>query len=73
MGTKSLGSVPELAARLKDLEEQRKTARRELDAARNRVGELEQLERDMEELLGHYEATSPEVLDDLTPEQGADT
>jgi hypothetical protein len=51
MGTKSLGSVPELAARLKDLEEQPKTARRELDAARNRVGELEQLERDLEEPL----------------------
>jgi hypothetical protein len=64
-----LMTLDELAARLKDLEEQRKTARRELDAARNRAGELEQLERDKEELLEHYEAISPEALDNLTPEQ----
>jgi hypothetical protein len=66
---RGLMTLDELAARLKDLEEQRKTARRELDAARNRAGELEELERDKEELLEHYEAISPEALDNLTPEQ----
>ena len=66
---RGLMTLDELAARLKDLEEQRKRTRRELDAARNRAGELEQLEKDNEELLEHYEAISPEALDNLTPEQ----
>ena len=66
---RGLMTLDELAARLKDLEEQHKTARRELVGARNRAGELEQLERDKEELLEHYEGISPEVLDNLTPEQ----
>jgi len=66
---RGLMTLDELAARLSELEEDRKRASRELQAARNRAGELEQLERDKEELLKHYEAISPEALDNLTPEQ----
>ncbi len=66
---RGLMTLDELAARLKDLEEQRKRARRELDAAKNRASELEQLERDKEQLLEHYEAISSEALDNLSPEQ----
>ncbi|MDX5895279.1 site-specific DNA recombinase [Rubrobacter radiotolerans DSM 5868] len=66
---RGLMTLDELASRLKDLEEQRKTARRELEAARNRAGELEELERAKEEILERYEAISPEALDNLTREQ----
>jgi len=66
---RGLMTLDELAAKLSELEETRKTARAEWEAARNRAGELEQLERDKEELLEHYEAISPEALAALAPEQ----
>lgn len=66
---RGLMTLDELATRLSELEETRQRVAREIEAARNRAGELEQLERDKEELLEHYEAISPEALDNLTPEQ----
>lgn len=58
-----------LRAKLAELEEARKRARRELAAARESAGELERLEREAEALLEHYEAVSPEALDSLAPEE----
>ena len=66
---RGLMTLDELAARLAELEDTRKTARRELETAKSRAGELEALERDKEALLESYEAVSPEALDSLTHEQ----
>ena len=66
---RGLMTLDELAARLSELEDARKTARAELDAAKGRAGELEQLERDKDALLDSYEAVSPDALDALGPEQ----
>ena len=62
-------TLDELAARLSELEETRREARTALDAAKERTGELEALERDKDTLLESYAAVSPEALDTLTPEE----
>ncbi len=66
---RGLMNMDELAAKLSELEKTRQTARAELDVAKGRAGELEQLERDKDALLESYEAVSPERLDALTPEE----
>jgi len=59
----------ELGAKLRELEEGRKTAERELDALKVRRTRLEDLERDKASLLNRYAEMVPEALDGLTGEE----
>ena len=59
----------ELEAKLRELEEQRGTAERELEGLNLRRSRLEDLERDKETLLKHYASMVPEALDGLTGEE----
>jgi hypothetical protein len=62
-------TLDELAARLKALEDTRKTAEQELANLRDRRESIERLERDKDLLLDHYAGMAPEALDSLTPEE----
>src|SRR5918995_5539445 len=59
----------ELGAKLRELDEQRATAERELEDLNLRRSRLEDLERDKETLLEHYASMVPEALDELTGEE----
>ena len=62
-------TLDELRAKLTSLEETRKIAQRELEILSRRQEEIEELERDKDDLLRYYADTAPEALDNLTPEQ----
>jgi hypothetical protein len=62
-------TLNELDEALRDLEQSRKTAEQELEAAKNRRGRIEQLEQDKNALLRQYLDVAPEALNALTPEQ----
>jgi hypothetical protein len=69
LAAKGLMTFEELGARLKDLEDTRRLAQRELELLEGRRAELRHLERDVDALLETYAETVPGKLDDLTPEQ----
>lgn len=69
MAAADLISFEELRTKLAELEETRKTAERELAALRDREERILQLERDRDTILDGMEATAPEKLHSLTPEQ----
>jgi site-specific DNA recombinase len=62
-------SEAELDAALAELEETRRTAKRELEAAGGRREEIDQLERDRDTLRDSWAAAVPDNLDRLTPEE----
>lgn len=62
-------TLDELKANQTRLEEARKTAERELAALRDRDKHIRDLERDRDALLDSLEATAPEALDSLAPEE----
>jgi hypothetical protein len=59
----------ELGAKLRELDEQRTTAERELEDLNARRSKLEDLVRDKETLLRDYASMVPGALDDLTGEE----
>ena len=59
----------ELGAKLRELDEQRAIAERELEDLNLQRSRLEDLERDKETLLEHYAGMVPEALDELTGEE----
>jgi Recombinase zinc beta ribbon domain len=69
MAAEGLITFDELRAKLATLEETRETARRELAALHKRWEEIEKLERDRDALLDSLEATAPDALEALTPEE----
>jgi hypothetical protein len=69
LAAKGLLSFDELGERLRQLEESREKARKELEALRNRQERVEALERDRDTLLRSYTGLVPEVLDALSPEE----
>ena len=69
MAAEGLITFDELREKLADLEDIRKTARRELKALEGRRERLEELERDRETLMKSYAGMMPEVLDTLIPEE----
>ena len=64
---KGLMTFEELEEKLRELEETRKSAERELEALRSRKERIEVLERDKEALLESYAGMAPEALDGLLP------
>ncbi len=64
-----LMTIDELAARLKELEDMRRAAERELASLRDHQENLVRLEQDKDLLLDHYAAMAPEALGSLTPEE----
>jgi hypothetical protein len=52
-----------------ELEEARKSAQRELEGIKHHQERIEELERDKEALLDHYEGVAPGALDSLTSEE----
>ncbi|MDP9409238.1 MAG: recombinase zinc beta ribbon domain-containing protein, partial [Actinomycetota bacterium] len=62
-------TLDELGAKLRGLEEERKTAERELDGLRLRRTRLEELERDKAGLLAEYAEMVPEALEDLSADE----
>ena len=62
-------TLDELKANQARLEEARKTAERELAALRGREEHVRNLEQRRDALLDSLEATAPEALDSLTPEE----
>jgi hypothetical protein len=69
MAAEGLITFDELREKLADLEDIRKTARRELKALEGRRERLEELKRDRETLMKSYAGMMPEVLDTLIPEE----
>jgi len=69
MAAEGLIEFDELRARLADLEETRKTARRELAAPEGRRQKLAELERDRDALMESYAGMVPEALKALSPEE----
>jgi hypothetical protein len=59
----------ELRLKLAELQEDRETAEREIEAIEGRRKQLEQIERDRVTVMEHYAGTVPEALDDLSPEE----
>ena len=59
----------ELGAKLRETNEARRTAERELAEVEGRRDRIEQLERDRDALLEHYADMVPEALEDLTGEE----
>lgn len=55
--------------RKQELEDARRTARRELEALEGKRDELRELQRDAAALLEAYEGTVPEELENLAPEE----
>jgi len=66
---KGLMTLDELANRLEEIEEARKTARSQLAILNESRQRLEELERDGEALMERYAGAVPEVLENLTPEE----
>jgi hypothetical protein len=66
---KGLMTLDELAARLRELEDTRRAAERELAILKDRWETIEQLESNKDLLLDHYAAMAPEALGCLTPEE----
>ncbi|MGI8540550.1 MAG: recombinase family protein, partial [Rubrobacteraceae bacterium] len=62
-------TLDELGKRLEEIEDERRIAERELQAARARSESLSQMEEDKEELLERYERITPAALDTLTDEE----
>lgn len=62
-------TLDELKANQARLEEARKTAERELAALRDREEHVRTLEQRRDTLIESLEATTPEALDSLTPEE----
>ena len=62
-------SLDELGTKLHELEETRKTARRELEALSWRRKRMAELEWDRDALLESYVQMVPEALDHLSPEK----
>lgn len=62
-------TLDELGAKLGEIEEERRIAERELQAARARSESLGQMEEDKEALLERYEGITPDALDTLTGEE----
>ena len=62
-------SEEELDEALAELQENRRTAERELEAIGGRREEIEELERDRDALLASWSSAVPENLDKLTPEK----
>ncbi len=62
-------TLDELGAKLRGLEEERKTAERELDTLKLRRTLLEELERDKASLLTKYADMVPEALENLSGEE----
>ncbi len=69
MASDDLITFDELRARLAELEETRKTAQYELAALRSHEEYIQELEQDRDALLDSLEATAPEKLDSLAPEE----
>jgi len=65
------GDMPKgvMRAKIADLEDQRRTAERELEALCSRDEYLEELERDRDALLDSLEAVAPDALDSLMAEE----
>src|SRR3712207_2161682 len=59
----------ELGAKLRETDEARRTAERELAEVEGRRERIEQLERDRDALIEHYAGMVPGALDDLTGEE----
>jgi site-specific DNA recombinase len=59
----------DLDRELAELEETRKTAKRELETLRSRREEVEELRRDRDALLASWSGAVPKDLDDLTSER----
>ena len=68
LAAKGLMTFEELGTKLKELEDTRQVAKRELETLEGRRDELRELERDATALLETYEDTVPEGLENLTPE-----
>jgi site-specific DNA recombinase len=69
MAAKGLITFEELGARLRELEETRKTAEVELSALRNTKRWVKELERDRDTLIETLSMRVPEALDNLAPEE----
>lgn len=69
LAAEGLITLDELRAKLAQLEETRKTAKRELEILKYRQRHLEELERDKDTVLETCARMAPEVLDALTPEE----
>ena len=69
LAANGLMTLDELGVRLQQLEETRETARKELEALKNRQERVEALKRDRDTLLRSYAGLVPEVLDALLPEE----
>jgi hypothetical protein len=69
MAAKGLITLEELGARLRELEETRKTAEIELSALRNTQRRVKELERDRDTLIETLSMRVPEALDNLAPEE----
>lgn len=59
----------ELGAKLRELDENREMAERELDGLNRRRAHIEELERDKASLLNDFAAMIPEALEELTGEE----
>jgi hypothetical protein len=66
---RGLMTIDELAARLKELEDTRRAAERELASLRDHRENIVRLEQDKDLLLDHYARMAPEALSSLTPEE----
>jgi hypothetical protein len=69
MAAEGLIRFEELGAKLRETDEARGTAERELAEVEGRRGRIEQLERDRDAIMEHYAGMVPEALDDLTGEE----
>jgi hypothetical protein len=69
MAAEGLITFDELREKLLALEENRETARRELEALDRRQERIEELERDRDALLDSLVAVSPDALEALTSEE----
>jgi site-specific DNA recombinase len=69
MAAKGLITFEELGARLRELEETRKTAEVELSSLRNTQRRVKELERDRDTLIETISMRVPEALDNLAPEE----
>jgi hypothetical protein len=68
LAAKGLMTFEELGEKLAQLEDDKRTAERELASLRNRRETVEGLERNKEALLDSLTSMTPEALDGLTPE-----
>ncbi len=69
IAAKGLMTFEELEEKLRDLDETRKTAERELEALHGHQERVEKLERDKDAILEHYAGIAPEALGSLAPEE----